>query len=248
MGLGTTTTEPVGEAPLDHLVDDLLDGRGTQLLLGLASELWFRKHDFEGGDQTFLYIFLGGPVLVLLGQLGQLPSVLKEDVIDSSGEGTVEAGRVGASLASRNGVDERLEPGVVSLDPAEGHLDGALAVHVQHLPVNRHPLGELRDARERDDLTGVFADREMVHEVGQPTPGHELERLAAASPLVDQADLYAGYQEARLHDPLPDLVGVDTRVVVEDLSIRPEADPGARFVFGDSFHLGQVVARGEGRT
>ena len=29
MGLGTTTTEPVGEASLDNLVDDLLDGRGA---------------------------------------------------------------------------------------------------------------------------------------------------------------------------------------------------------------------------
>ena len=208
----------------------------------------FRKHDLDGGDQPLLHVFLNGSVFILLGQFGQLSGVLKEDVVDSSSEGTVEAGCVGAALAGRNGVDERLDPGVVTLDPAEGYLDGALAVDVYHLPVNRHPLGELRDTRKRDDLAGVVTDREMIDQVGQSSTGYELERLAATGPLVNQTDLHAGHQEARLHDPLANLIGIDTGISIEDLAIRPVADPGARLVLGDPLHPCDVVTRGECRT
>ena len=143
MGLGPATAEPVGEAALDHLVDDLLNGWGAQLLLGLTPELRLGEHHLERRDQTLLNVILGGPVLVLPSQLGQLPGVLEEDIVDGPGECPIEARRVRAAVAGWDGVHERLDPGVVALNPPEGDLDGAFPIDVAHLPVDRDPFGEL---------------------------------------------------------------------------------------------------------
>ena len=180
MRLGTRAPEPVGEPRLDDVVDDLLDGGRAEFLLGLAAELGFGELDLEGGDESFLDVLLRGTVLVRLGQLGQLAGVFEEDVVDCTGEGPFESGHVRTALVGGDGVDEGLERGVESLDPAHRHVDGALAFDVAHLSVDGHPFGEGLDAGERDHLGRPVALGEVVDEVGEPAARHELEWLPAA--------------------------------------------------------------------
>ena len=68
VGLLAATLEPVGEAVLDHVVDDRLDRGGAELALGLAPELRLGERHLQRGDQTLLHVALLGAVLAVLAK------------------------------------------------------------------------------------------------------------------------------------------------------------------------------------
>jgi len=74
MALRSATLEPVGQALLDDVVGDLLDSRSAQ-------ELGLWHCHLDRGHQALLDILFGRPVLIFLGQFGELPGVLEEDVV-----------------------------------------------------------------------------------------------------------------------------------------------------------------------
>ncbi len=81
---------PVGEAGLDGLVDDLLRGRRSEFLLGLALELRLGERDLDRSDEALLHVGRRGLVVAVLRQLLQLLGIGDEDVVGDIGEGPFE--------------------------------------------------------------------------------------------------------------------------------------------------------------
>ena len=158
MALRSATLEPVGQALLDDVVGDLFYSRSAQFLLGLASELGLWHRHLDRGHQTLLDILFGRPVLIFLGQFGELPGVLEEDVVDGPGECAVKARHVGSTVGGRNGVHERLDDAFVVLHPPQGDLNGAVPFHVAHLFPDWHSFREGLDPGEGHDLADVGFD------------------------------------------------------------------------------------------
>ncbi len=186
VALLAATVEPVRQTVPDDLVDDVLDGRGAQLLLGLTPELRLGERDLDRGDQAFLDIVLGAPCrLPSFGQLRQLLGVGQQDVVDDrvrarSKPGTwVPPSMVGMVLTN---ADDR---GVVALDPAAGRCRPCTARSTTViLPSTGTFSSKVSVAADGDDLGDVLADRQVVDVVGEATGGDELLRLSPGAAVV----------------------------------------------------------------